>query len=182
LRIPAGESSLRSSLATIKPRIQLDSIRWVKEATGFSWERIARLVGVSRQAINRWEHGEAIVDSNRGRILSVLDVLERAAARCRTSDELVAWLDTPRGADGRTPAELLEANEIDRARRLAMSVPSPRLKRAASWTGRPVAEAFREGAGRSQGAVPPDVDEELLARFGEPGSSESDDAESERPE
>lgn len=177
IRTAIDQFPLRSRLAKSRHLIHLDAIEWIKGVTGLSWERIARLVGVSRQTINRWEHNEPIVDSNRRRILSVRDVLERAAARLFTSEELVAWLDTPRGADGRTPAELLEANEIGRARLLAVSAPSPRLKRAASWTNRPVAEAFRAGAERRQEAVPPDHDDELLAVFGEPGGEDGEESE-----
>lgn len=155
--IPGRQSAHRSALD------------WTKNVTGFSDERLARLVGITRQSINRWRHGEAVADANRRRVLAVKEVLERALDRLKMPNDLVAWLDTPRGADGRTPAELLEANEVGRARLLAVSAPSPRLRRAPSWTKRPVAEAFRAAGERRQEAVPPDQDDELLAAFGEPG-------------
>ncbi len=124
-------------------------------------ERIGDLLGVSRQTINRWENGEQIKDANRQRIYAVRDVLERAARRHSTPELLTAWLDTPRGADGRTPAELLANNEINRARLLAVSSPSSHLVRAPAWVKQSIPEAFRAGAEHRQEAIPPNVDDEL---------------------
>src|SRR5216683_3749168 len=111
----------------------LDAIRWIETTTGFSQERIGKMIGVTRQTISGWKRGLPINDPNRRRLLAVRGVLERASLRHPTPNELAAWLDTPRGADGRTPAQLLEANEIDRARLHAVSSPSPRLRQAPSW-------------------------------------------------
>ncbi len=152
----------------------LEAIRWIEAATGLSQERIGELIGVTRQTINRWERGEPIRDHNRRRLFAVHDVLERAAFRHPTPNELAAWLDTPRGADGCTPAQLLEANEINRARLLAVSTPSPRLKRAPSWVNRPIPEAFRAGAERRQEALPPDTDNELAALLDEEHDTDED--------
>jgi len=145
----------------------LNAIQWIKSATGLSQERIGRLIGVTRQTINRWEHGEPITDANRRRLFAVRDVLERAAILHPTPVELAAWLDRPRGADGRTPAELLEIDEIDRARYLAVSTPSPRLARPPAWVREPVPEAFRAGAEHRQEALPPPQDDELAALIGD---------------
>jgi len=90
-------------------------------------------------------------------------VLERAASRYKTKELLVAWLDTPAGADGRTPAELLAENEINRARLLAVSSPSPRLIPPPAWLNRPIPEKFRKGAERRQETLPPNPDRELDA-------------------
>lgn len=166
-----------SALIPGRPSAHLSALDWIKDVTGFSDKRLARLVGITRQSIDRWRHGEAVADANRRRVLIVKEVLERALDRFKMPNDLVAWLDTPRGADGRTPAELLEANEIGRARLLAVSAPSPRLKRAPPWTNRPVPEAFRAGAERRQKAVPPDQDDELLAAFGEPGGEDREELE-----
>jgi transcriptional regulator with XRE-family HTH domain len=143
----------------------LNAIRWIKAATGLSQERIGRLIGVTRQTINRWENGEPITDANRRRLFEVRDVLERAARRYDTLDKLVEWLDRPRGAGGRTPAELLEAEEIDRARLFAVSTPSPGLAPVPEWVHRPVPEAFRTGAEHRQEAVPADDDDGLFALY-----------------
>jgi len=139
----------------------LEAIEWIKANTCLKQERIGALLGVSRQTMNRWENGEQIKDANRQRIYAVRDVLERAARRHSTPELLTAWLDTPRGADGSTPAELLANNEINRARLLAVSSPSPRLSRAPTWVNQPIPEAFRAGAEHRQEAIPPHVDDEL---------------------
>jgi len=145
----------------------LNAIRWIKAATGLSQERIGRLIGVTRQTINRWEHGDPITDANRGRLLLYARCWKRATLLYPTPVELAAWLDTPRGADGRTPAELLEMDEIDRARYLAVSTPSPRLARPPAWVRQPVPEAFRSGAEHRQEAQPPPQDDELAALISE---------------
>jgi uncharacterized protein (DUF2384 family) len=141
--------------------LPLDAIRWIESVTGLSQDRIGDLIGVTRQAINVWKRGGRITDDRRRRIFAVREVIERAATRYTTREQLVAWLDTPRGADGRTPAELLKANEINRARLFAVSVPSPRLVRAPSWVNRSIPEAFRPGAERRQEVLPPHVEDNL---------------------
>lgn len=143
----------------------LEAIEWMKANTCLKQERIGDLLGVSRQTINRWENGEQIKDANRQRIYAVRDVLERAARRHSTPELLTAWLDTPRGADGRTPAELLVNNEINRARLLAVSSPSPYLVRAPTWVKQPIPEEFRAGSEHRQEAIPLDVDDELSHLF-----------------
>ena len=140
----------------------LEAVDWIKTATGFSQKRIGKMIGVTRQAINDWRKGLPISDHHRQRLFAVRDILERAWLRHPTRPQLIAWLDTPRGSDGRTPAQLLEANEINRARLLAVSSPSTSLKRAPAWVNRPIPEAFRAGAERRQEALPPDTDHELV--------------------
>lgn len=66
-------------------------------------------------------------------------------AQHSTLEELAVWLETPRGAEGFTPAELLERNEIGKARLYAISNPPSRLKRALPWVRRSVPEMFRAG-------------------------------------
>jgi transcriptional regulator with XRE-family HTH domain len=141
----------------------LEAIQWIKMATDLSQERIGRLIGVTRQTINRWEKGEPITDPNRSRLFAIRDVLKRAAIRHPAPDQLVAWLDTPQGAEGRTPAQLLEENNIDRARLLAMSAPSPHLVRPPAWVNRPILKAFQAGAEHRQEALPSNADDELSA-------------------
>lgn len=155
----------------IPVELPLDAIHWIERMTGLNQDRIGRLIGVSRQAINGWKRGRRIADDNRQRIFAVRDVLKRALTNHPTKELLTAWLDTPRGADGRTPAQLIEANEINRARLLAISSPSPRLARAPSWVNRPVPDAFRARAERRQEAWSPDIDNGLSALI----ESEEDD-------
>ncbi|HVB62944.1 MAG TPA: helix-turn-helix transcriptional regulator [Ktedonobacteraceae bacterium] len=139
----------------------LEALRWIKVVTGLSQMRIGQLLNVTRQTIINWEHGTPINDGHRRRLFAVRDVIERAARHYTTPAELVAWLDTPRGTDGRTPAELLEMNKIDRARLLAVSSPSSKLVRPPAWVNRQVSEAFRAGGERRQETLPPEPDDEM---------------------
>jgi len=149
------------STATDSSSPHLDAVQWIKAATGLSQERIGRLIGVTRQTINRWENGEPITDNNRRHLFVVREILGRATLQHPTPAQLATWLDTPRGADGHTPAELLEAEEFDRARYLAISTPSPNLAPPPEWVRRPIPEAFRAGAEHRREAWPPEQDDEL---------------------
>jgi transcriptional regulator with XRE-family HTH domain len=156
-QLAAKDSTINSSSP------HLNAIQWIKAVTGLSQERIGRLIGVTRQTINRWEHGEPIMDANRRRLFAVREVLERATLLYPTPVELAAWLDTPDVIDGHTPAELLEAEEINKARLLAISTPSSSLTRTPEWVRRPIPEAFHAGAEHRQEALPPPHDDELAA-------------------
>ena len=68
-------------------------------------------------------------------------------------------------------------NEINRARLLAVSSPSPHLVRAPAWVKRPVPEAFRAGAERRQVAMPPDSDNELAALIEDEEDNSDEDGE-----
>ncbi len=160
VKMSVGHSlSLKRILVETPPH--LDAIQWIENVTGLTQEKIGQLIGVTRQTINWWKRGGRIADDNRKRLFAVREVLERAASHHSNPSQLTAWLDTPRGADGRTPAQLLETNEINRARLLAISTPSPRLVRAPSWVNRPIPEAFRAGAEHRQEVLPPSTDDEL---------------------
>jgi transcriptional regulator with XRE-family HTH domain len=168
-------SARKQGSATDTSSPHLDAIQWIKTATGLSQVRIGRLIGVTRQTINRWENGEPITDSNRRHLFAVRGVLQDAMHLHPTPAELVAWLDTPRGADGHTPAELLGMGDIDRARLFAVSKPSPGLVRAPAWVNEPIAEAFRAGAEHLQEALPPSNDDELAALLGDEGRDTEED-------
>jgi hypothetical protein len=139
-----------------------EAVEWIKAVSGLSWDRVGNLVGVTRPAINAWRRGGPIRDDHRQRLFAVRDVLERAAKRDPRPSELAAWLDTPRGVDAKTPAELLEAGKVGRARLLAITSPSPRVKAPSKWTQRHALEAYQESRERVR-ALPPAHDEELLA-------------------
>jgi len=157
------------------PAPHLTALRWIKATTGLSQARLGRLLGVSRQTLNLWEHDRPIADENRRRLLAVYEVLQRVWRRHPSRTQMQAWLDTPRGDDERTPAELLEANEINRVRLLAMTTSSPKVSRPPAWAQRPASPAFRRGAEGVDEAVPLDRDAELIARFGLPGGDEDED-------
>lgn len=142
--------------SVLQPHIT--ALHWIKQMTGFSQERIARLVGVSRQTLHQWEVGKPIKDANRRCVYAVREVLERATIRHKTRELLAAWLDTPQGSEGQTPAQLIEKGEIARARLLATTSPSKGLPRPPTWVRRPIPEAFRAGAERLQQATPPESD------------------------
>jgi transcriptional regulator with XRE-family HTH domain len=162
-RVGVDVSTLLERQGSNSPQLpQFEIIRWIRTKTGLSQDRIARLAGVTRQTLYNWEKGEPIVDHNRQRLLQVKDVLERASSQHPTPISLVTWLDTPRGAEGYTPAQLLESNEIDKARLFAISSPSPRLKRAQSWVRHSVPEAFKSGEEHYDEALPPLEDDEFI--------------------
>ncbi len=104
-----------------------DALAFMQARTALSNEQIAYLLGVSRQTVQNWLRGEPISDTNLSRLLAVRDVLARAARHHPTPETMRLWLLTPRGADGRTPKDVLAAREIDRARLLAMAPMSPRV-------------------------------------------------------
>ncbi len=143
-------------------QLHVEIVRLIREMTGMSQERVARMLGVTRQALNLWDRRKPISHDNRRRLLGVLDVLERASIHYRTPETLTAWLDTPMGAEAATPAELIERGEIGRARTLAISTPAPTLLRLGFWKERPVPTAVRAGSERRPGPVMPNRDEEFL--------------------
>lgn len=143
------------------PSTHADVVRWMKAVTGLSSERIGRLLGVSRMTLNLWDRGQQISNENRQRLLAVREVLQRASRRHRDPGELALWLDTPRGSAGTTPAQLLEAGQINRARYFAAAVPSARVARPPEWSSQTVSETF-SGATLNP-AVPEEDDAEMEA-------------------
>lgn len=139
------------------------ALQWMKAATGLSDGEIANLLGVSRPTLDAWRRGGKISTRRLRRLYAVHDVLRRAASRLSSPEELRVWLVTPRGADGRTPEDLLRSNEIDRARLLAMSSPSSRLVRPPAWVRQPVPDAWRAGAEARQEPELPEDEQDIPA-------------------
>lgn len=137
----------------------LQALDWIQQTTGLADERIARLLGVSRQALHGWRRAAPMSAPHRQRLLAVRELLQRAARRHATPEQLVAWLKMPRGADGRTPAELIESGELDRARLYAISDPEHRLVRPPAWVRSRIPEAFRAGAEHRQEPVAPEPED-----------------------
>ena len=104
------------------------ALAYLRVATKMSKDRIGALIGVSRQTVHNWEKGQPIASAKRMHLLAVRDVIERATLLYTSVGELAAWIDTPRGVDGHTPAQLLELGEFDKARLLAITRPSPGIK------------------------------------------------------
>jgi DNA-binding XRE family transcriptional regulator len=162
---PTGQSvgDLRESESRSEPDnwLCLEALRQIRESSALSWKRVAQLLDVSRQAIYDWQKGLPIADANRQRIFAVHDVIQSARARLRTPAEVAAWLDIPRGRDGWTPAQLLAAGDIDRARFLALAGSSPGLRPLPEWAHRAASSPFREGRERRPAPSAPESDDEL---------------------
>jgi hypothetical protein len=129
---PEVRSGGASEVARLETHV--DAIHWLEAVAGLTKESIRRLVGVERPTIYAWLEGAPIRNANRQRVLAVREVLERVAQRFPEPNQIATWLDTPRGAEARTPRSLLEANEIGKARLLALSTASPRDIPVPEWT------------------------------------------------
>ncbi len=166
------QERVESALQVI-PEPHLEALHWIKVATGLSQERIGDLLGVSRQTIRNWGEGTPIAGANRRRIFAVRDVLERAAMRYPTKPELANWLDTPHGAEGLTPAQLLAMGRIDEARYWAIA--DSRFKLTPSKVKRAPVDSSRERARTPRKVGYRDEDEELLALYGRLGGEDEDE-------
>ncbi len=129
-RVTPAAGDMHSEL---RPRSVLEALSWIKHITSLPDRRIAELLDVKRQTLHNWLRGSVMTDTNRRRVLVIDEVLRRAAAQHGTGQELKTWLDTPRGPEGVTPAELLKAGRTDEARYFAVAAPSARLNRAPTW-------------------------------------------------
>jgi len=138
-------------------------LRWIKDATGLADGDIGDLLGVSRPTLNAWRRGEHISTPRLRRLYATRDVLQRAAARLPAGQQLRAWLVIPRGADSRTPEELLRAGELDRVRLLAMSLPPERISRPPDWVRQPVPATWEGGTESRQIAELPDDEQDVPA-------------------
>jgi len=139
------------------------TLQWVKEATGLADKDIGRMLGVTRPTLDAWRRGEKITTPNLRRLYAVRDILRRAARHLPSEDLLRAWLVAPRGADGQTPEALLCANQLDRARLLAMSVPSSQLARPSASTRQAVSTCWRNGAESRQEPELPEDEQDFPA-------------------
>lgn len=107
----------------------LTAVNWIKNVTGLSDDRLGQILDVDRQTVIKWKKGGPINDTNLQRLLVVREVLERANRKYSTPERLVEWLYTPRGLEGKTPFQLLEDGEINKARFYAVSQQSRNVLR-----------------------------------------------------
>ena len=63
-------------------------------AQGFSWQDVARAVGVSVSQLRKWRRGESATGDSRQRVARSVALCEIAAERCRIAD-VAGWLETP---------------------------------------------------------------------------------------
>ena len=61
---------------------------------GFSWRGLARLLGVSVPAIQKWRRGEGVTGENRRKIAALLAGLDVIASQL-TVEEIESWFETP---------------------------------------------------------------------------------------
>ena len=146
---------------TVEPQPHSDAVQWIKEATRLPMNRIAELLGVSRPTVYAWLNNGEITDVNRRRLLTIWEVLERAQRLHRSPAELTAWLESPRTEEGHTPFYLLANGDFNRARLLALSTPSSRVKAPPSWTTQAPLLRQRVRPEYVGEALPPDDDDEL---------------------
>jgi len=80
-------------------------------AMGFAWRDVARLVGVSVPAVQKWRRGEGATGENRARLASLLAACDLIAAHYLVEDlateDCVAWLQADLG-DGLMRQHMLE--------------------------------------------------------------------------
>jgi hypothetical protein len=87
----------------------------IKRFTSYSWERIADLIGCTRQAVHNWTLGGVINQANRdslAKLHATIAYIDRGSA-----EENKRVLGS--AYDGRTLIELLEEGRFDEVRRLA---------------------------------------------------------------
>lgn len=166
LRIPEwgiGAFMASRSLAPLAtsrgaPPAHGEAVKEIKQLTRLPDEKIARLIGVTRQTLSYWRKGMPIQPNHREQLFTVLDILKRAAARLKTPDQIAAWLVTPFGTEAETPEQMLVRGEFDRARLMAVASVPKRLPSTPEWAKRPPAEKFKAGARRLPRPFPEDND------------------------
>jgi hypothetical protein len=76
---------------------------------GFAWRDIARLVGVSVPAIQKWRRGEGVSGDNRRRLAGILAACDLIIAHYQVED-IASWFETPLHFDvPLTPLDLYAA-------------------------------------------------------------------------
>lgn len=156
-----------STMADPHSEPYVKALAWIKEATTLSDQRIGELLGVSRQTIVKWQKGIKPHWVHKQRLLAIHSVIQQAAIQHKSPDALTAWLDTPRGTRGQTPADMLINRQIDRARRYAVSSSSSKIRRPPAWILDPVPEKYKASIETRQEPSPPFDEDELTAFFAE---------------
>jgi hypothetical protein len=110
-----------------------DAMDAIEAITGLPKVRIAELIGVSRVTYDNWRRGKNIAVDNFQRVLGTLDVLRRASARFRDTQQIQCWLYTAVGSRARTPAQLLGTGQVNQARMLAVTSLPARPRSVPDW-------------------------------------------------
>lgn len=167
LRSPLAPPAFQNTATDSQQEPHSEAILWIREATRLSISRVADLLGVTRPTIYTWQANGDISDANRRRLFAVREILERAKRIHNTPTVLAAWLDSPRGTDGRTPFDLLASGDLDRARLYALSTPSRQVQASSEGSARPSIPRFRTRPEYVAEAHSFDDDEELSKLLGE---------------
>lgn len=97
------------------PRDVPGMVSEIRRLTGYGWDRIARLLGCTRQAMHKWVSGGKISDENRAKLAqlhAVLRYIDRGLA-----EETRRVLD--RDYDGYTLADMLAEGRFEKVREIA---------------------------------------------------------------
>lgn len=80
---------------------------------GFAWRDVARLVGVSVPAVQKWRRGEGATGENRARLASLLAACDLMSAHYLVED-LATWFEVPLVVGvPLTPLDLYAAERVD---------------------------------------------------------------------
>lgn len=80
---------------------------------GFAWRDIARMVGVSVPAVQKWRRGEKASGDSRSRLASLLAACDLIAGRYLI-DEIASWFEVPLSSSAPvTPIVLYATNRAD---------------------------------------------------------------------
>jgi transcriptional regulator with XRE-family HTH domain len=87
------------------------AISELRRLTGFTWEQLARLVGVSRRSLHFWANGKEMAAANEERLWRILAVVR--TVDCGSPAANRAWLLSTL-SDGAVPFELLAGGKYER--------------------------------------------------------------------
>lgn len=107
-----------------------EAIAELRLVTGFTWDQIARLFGVSRRSVHLWASGGAMSRENEEHLHRVLAIVRRSD--CGRTGSIRAVLLTAKGSTTQCPFDLLSARDYDTALRAlgaAIDVPQALARR-----------------------------------------------------
>jgi transcriptional regulator with XRE-family HTH domain len=94
---------------------------------GFGWRDIARLLGVSVAAVQKWRKGESMSGDNRRNVAALAAACDLIAAHFYV-DGIASWFETPlTGGAGITPIDLWTADRKDLLFEYASTSSDPEL-------------------------------------------------------
>lgn len=85
---------------------QMELVKWIHDASGLTWNQIARLLGVSRRSVHMWANGGRMNATNAETLNALAAVIQ--AVPSGTPDQRRAYLLAPRG-DGRSALDEFRA-------------------------------------------------------------------------